>query len=230
MSSSEQYNIKYLKYANEDAMKNNIIMKLLYIIAYPLVIIFIKYSIHPNIITSISLILAPLSLFFLLADEVVFYSIILFLSIILDFCDGSVARALNKVSGSAFNYDHMSDIVKISTVLTGIGIYYNTLLLWTLTSFTLIMFMLYNITHHDISYHEMKNHFTTSNKKNNKSKILSNIKVIIGTVNGHTWLGLLIITVNYKLAITFLIYINILFFLRGIKNIRVLLKTKLMEV
>ena len=201
--------IKYLKYANVDAMKNNFIMAFFYIIAYPLVKQFIHYSIKPNTITSTSLILAPLSIIFLLFGDIYFYFLFLFLSIYLDFCDGSVARALNEVSTSAFNYDHMSDILKISIVITGIAIYFNSLLFWVITTTTIIMFMIYNITHHDISFHKRNKNDSGRNKKN---IILSNIRTLLGTINGHTWLGLLIIPVDYTGAVIYLIYINLILF------------------
>jgi phosphatidylglycerophosphate synthase len=51
---------------------------------------------------------------------------------LLDFCDGTVARMANKVSKSAFRYDHLSDLFKISLVILGVGIRYDEYLIWIL--------------------------------------------------------------------------------------------------
>ena len=87
--------------------------------------------------------------------------------------------------------------------------------------------MIYNITHHDISFHKRNKNDSGRNKKN---IILSNIRTLLGTINGHTWLGLLIIPVDYTGAVIYLIYINLILFFRSLKNINQLLISKKIEV
>jgi phosphatidylglycerophosphate synthase len=60
---------------------------------------------------------------------------------LLDFCDGTVARMANKVSKSAFRYDHLSDLFKISLVILGVGIRYNETLIWVMAFSACFVFM-----------------------------------------------------------------------------------------
>ena len=71
---------------------------------------------------------------------------------LLDFCDGTVARMANKISKMAFRYDHMSDIFKISLLILGVGIRFDDLLYWILSAT-----FIFTYTYSEILSHDLKN-------------------------------------------------------------------------
>ena len=87
----------------------NVIQLLMYRIAYPFAVLLNKLHLSPNQITTQSLVFSILAFIALIYDEGwVWFSIFWGVSLLLDFCDGTVARMANKVSKTAFRYDHMS--------------------------------------------------------------------------------------------------------------------------
>jgi len=102
------------QYVNKEAAKNNIIVYILGRFSYPFSVVFAKIGVTPNQITTLSSLLAILSSLALVYDDgwklfVLFWS----LSLLLDFCDGTVARMTDQVRKTAFRYDHTSDLFKI---------------------------------------------------------------------------------------------------------------------
>lgn len=80
-----------------------------------------KLSLTPNILTTISLLLAILAVILFYNDYYVLSAIIFFISYIFDCCDGHFARKYNKITKFGCYYDHFSDILKY--ILFGIAMY-----------------------------------------------------------------------------------------------------------
>lgn len=118
------------KYVHADI---NIVQLLMYRSAYPVAALLNRFDLSPNQITTASLLCSLFAFLALIFDPGwAWFCLFWGLSVLLDFCDGTVARMAGKVSKTAFRYDHMSDLVKISLVILGVGIRYNEILVWVL--------------------------------------------------------------------------------------------------
>ena len=131
----------------------NFIQRQMYRLAYPFAVLLNKLHFSPNLITTLSLVFTIFSFVALINDEGwVWFSICWGVSVLLDFCDGTVARMSDRVSKTGFRYDHMSDTFKISLVVLGVGIRNDEMLFWILSN-TLIFFYGYS----EILSHDLKN-------------------------------------------------------------------------
>ena len=208
-------------YINKNAVKHNFIMLLLYNLAYPTSLVFARLSIKPNVITSLSALFALIALVFLIQAQGYLLFIIFWLTAIhLDFCDGTVARISGNISKSAFNYDHVSDLIKVSLILLGAGIRYNTPVLWILSFTSLMLFLLMTILNHELGYHISSqdvdigkinisgrdNGYKSKYEKLIHMPILRQFITIIFTVNAHTLLGFIVLPFGQLYAIYFLFY------------------------
>jgi phosphatidylglycerophosphate synthase len=120
-------------------VKDSTLLHLMYIISSPLAKIFVLYNIKPNTITTLSNLSALISFIFIFYD---FYLFAFFwtLSLILDICDGIVARATKQSNAFGSFYDHFSDVLKIMILYFIIAQYYNSYIIWVLISLNMIIF------------------------------------------------------------------------------------------
>ncbi len=236
--------MKYLfknKHLNHEAINNNFVMLLLYHSANPTSLFLAWLSISPNAITSLSIIFSLVAFLFLILNlNPLFFIVFWFFSIHLDFCDGTVARMTNKQSKNAFNYDHMSDIFKIFLIFLGVGIKYNSLVVWVLTSTSIFSFLFMSILNHDYSSFSVnlksRNNYQNSLKKESELKrnikkllrfpVLIHFSTIFFTINAHTLLGFFIFPLGEKYAITFLSYFSIISIFLSIRIIKKLIVLK----
>jgi len=129
----------------------NIVQLLMYRFAYPFAVLLNNLRVSANLVTSLSLIFSILAFSALAFDEGwVLFSIFWGVTVLLDFCDGTVARMSNKVSKQAFRYDHMSDLFKIFLLFLGAGMRYDTGVVWIVSVVVLFLFMYFMILNHDI--------------------------------------------------------------------------------
>lgn len=84
--------------------------------------IFKNLGLTPNILTTISLLLAIFSIILFYYDYYILSAIVFFISYIFDCCDGHYARKYNMVTKFGCYYDHMSDTLKY--ILFGIVMFY----------------------------------------------------------------------------------------------------------
>lgn len=117
------------------------LLRLVYIINFPLVKLFLYYKVQPNTITTLSLISATLSYYFLFNNLYLFIAFWTF-ALFFDVCDGMVARATKNYSLNGSFYDHYSDIVKILFLFLFVALKYNVTAIWVLTMLTTIVFSL----------------------------------------------------------------------------------------
>ena len=75
-----------------------------------------------------------------------------FFSYILDYADGTLARMTNSVGKTALRYDHISDLLKISLIFLGFGLYYNDHAIWILTFSSAVFYLFYTVLNHQLSF------------------------------------------------------------------------------
>ena len=98
----------------------------LYQISLPLARLLWKFNFSANLVSFLSLISAFVAATLLVTGQALFlFCIFWILSIILDFCDGMVARLSNSSNKSSFDLDHFLDLVKFSFITLALGIYWN---------------------------------------------------------------------------------------------------------
>lgn len=140
------------KYVNHKAVVNNDLLLLMYRTSYPFAVFLNKLRLTPNQITTQSLIFSILAFFALVYDEGwVWFSLFWGISVLFDFCDGTVARMTDRVSKTAFRYDHMSDTFKISLLVLGVGIRNNNMFFWILCATLIFLYTFSEILSHDLS-------------------------------------------------------------------------------
>ena len=215
------------KYVNHKAVVGNVVLLLMYRFVYPFAVLLNKLNLSPNQITTQSLVFSILAFAALVFDEGwILFSIFWGVSVLLDFCDGTVARMANKVSKSAFRYDHMSDLFKIPLVIMGSGLRYENSLIWILAfsaSFCFLYADILNQTIGCIAKHVAQPQKLSSNSKNSlglnsrmrdryrivawivKSdllfKLIKNTRTVLLTINGHTLLVIFLLPFGYEFAL-----------------------------
>jgi len=73
----------------------------------------------------LSIVVTVIGCLLLATGNVTGYLILGAVAVVLDFCDGTVARMSNAVSKSALRYGHMSDLIKSAAIFLCVAIYYS---------------------------------------------------------------------------------------------------------
>jgi phosphatidylglycerophosphate synthase len=225
------------KYVNHGAVVGNVLLLLMYRFAYPFAYILNKLGLSPNQITTQSFVFTILAFFSLVYDEGWrFFCFFWGMAVLLDFCDGTVARMTDKVSKTAFRYDHMSDIFKIYLVVLGACVRNNEILFWLLGSTLIFFYGFLEILTHDLKCIRQKKQTSDSfvasaNSPSTKKRIrerfvligyllekfpliMESIIVIYGSVravlftfNGHTLLFFFLFPIGGLVTKTVLTYL-----------------------
>ncbi|MFT4802826.1 MAG: phosphatidylglycerophosphate synthase [Psychroserpens sp.] len=225
------------EYAKNRATEQNLILLGMYRFAYPFSLVLNRLHVTANQITIASIIFAMLAAFFLINSNEngnVYFFVFWFLSLLLDFCDGTVARMSNNTSKTALKFDHLSDLFKIFIVMLGASIHYDQLIVWCVSMSASFLFMYYMVVNHQLSGVRAlisKNCMREENvsvvekvkfyhvKKVIKSDVLikklKSIYIPCVTINGHTLLIFLFLPWGEKIAISVCLYFSLLS-LRGI--------------
>ena len=227
---------KYLKFSNKNAIGENSIQKLLYILGYFFALIAKLFGLTPNGLTLISFLCALLAFASLVISNLYSFVTFWFVAYILDYADGTLARMTNSKGKTALRYDHFSDLLKILLIFLGFALYYDNQIIWILTFGATSLYLFYTILNHELGnvikltnmykrllkIKESKNYNNkTLNKK--KLKIIDQIKLFIKkkpflknfilnffniflTINGHTLLIFFFIPISSSFAIILLTY------------------------
>ena len=204
-----------LKYANQGAMHLNPIVTILYYVTSPVSIILARIGLSPNFISFLSLLFAILSFFFYYDNPLsIYFSLFWFVSVILDFCDGQVARINNKISHSGFNLDHYLDLLKFILLCTVLYSYNSGYFYSILYLVVLFLFLVFEILTLDFrnKIHMVNN--VSSNMPDNascKPKWLMCLYVSIFTVNAHTMVLLTLIPFSFFVAHSLFIFLGFVF-------------------
>ena len=209
----------------------NFVQIVMYRIAYPFAVMLNKLHLSPNQITTASLLFAILAFVALVFDNGwVWFSIFWGLSVLLDVCDGTVARMANKVSKSAFRYDHMSDLFKVSLIVLGIGIRYDNSLIWILAFSACFTFLYADAVNRELGIARSRQVSDgkesppkSATRRRDKYpfvawvvkydllvKLYKNIFAVLFTINGHTLLLFFIFPFGPEITIWGLCYLIII--------------------
>lgn len=219
------FKIFSINYAKTSAIKNNPIQRAMYRATYPLALALNKFGISPNKITSASILFSIASAASLLIYESpLLFSILWLTSLSLDLCDGVVARMSNRVSTTAFRYDHYSDLFKYFIVATAAIAKYNSVWASVTIGGSIFFFMFYSLLHLDISSRksiEKKDQVESHEYENTLS--IESLKTVALSINGHTYLYIALIGIGEKTSIAVFLYICLVSMMRSALLIRTLI-------
>lgn len=94
-------------------LEDNGVLFYMYVVALPVARLLVAAGCSANVITGLSFVLAAFSCVALLLDQNVIFGILWLLSILLDLCDGMVARLKQTASAGGFDIDSFADILKM---------------------------------------------------------------------------------------------------------------------
>ena len=216
---------------------NNPVIWLVSLISFPISKLFVTFKISPNFVTILSFILMIMSCSFLLQGNLFLFSLTFIFSILLDFCDGQVARLIKKSNNTKFRFDHFSDIIKISIIYLTFGILFDEFYSWI---FFFISYLLF--------FSNIYLHSSVVNAEKAKSNLLKNKKIkftffkyfklnifmmiykiiipLVTTFNAHSLFLILLILIDIKMIYVVFLYFNFVFIFRIFKNSKKLLNTK----
>lgn len=232
----------YLKYASKLAI-NNPLMAAMYTLAYPTAKVFNKIGITPNAVTAFSFIFAILAFFSLLNERLDLFFVFWFVAYLLDFVDGTLARMTANERKKALRIDHMSDLLKISLLFLGFGLYFDSAEIWMLTFISSTGYLFYSILNHDlgsvqkiISLQEGASEGCNQLNKDNSNGLSAKERIIgslpfgrnffsliynvIFVINGHTLIIFFFIPLGKNIASIILIYFCLVVFLQSFLRIK----------
>jgi phosphatidylglycerophosphate synthase len=187
----------------------NFLMLLISYLAYPLTLVLVMLKIKPNSITCISLLLAICASYQFILGNFKYFFIFWILSLLLDFCDGQVARISKLVNKTAFNFDLLSDILKFFIIILSSAIYYNTEKYWIISFFFIFLFLFYQVL---VAYYENKKKtglFQAVLKKHKiYIKIFKQFKHFFFRIDGHSHLLFLFLGLNINYALLAIVYMQ----------------------
>jgi phosphatidylglycerophosphate synthase len=203
-------------YINIKAVEDNPVLYYLYRIFYPIARLLNFFKLSPNLITFISLVFALFAATAIIFKDSTLFFLCWFISIALDFCDGTVARMKNKVSKMAFRVDHTSDLIKIYLIICSNAIYYSDQTIWVISTSSLFFFMSFTLINHDLGF----NRLTITNKTTSaiKSIKLKKIYRVFCSINGHTLFIFMLLPISIELSYLVLFYfasLSLFLFFRG---------------
>jgi phosphatidylserine synthase len=204
----------------------NYLMLLISYFAYPLTLVFVKLKIKPNLITCISLLLAIYASYQFILGHFKYFSIFWILSILLDFCDGQVARITKTINKTAFNFDSLSDLLKIFIIILSSAIYYNYQFYWIISCLLVFLFFFHEVLFVYLINLKQKNSLFIgifSNKEFFK-KILIRIVHFFLRIDGHSILLFLLLALNLHFALLTMIYMQFVLLLNILRVSYLLMK------
>jgi len=213
---------------------NNIILWLLSYLCLPISKLFNYFKFTPNFLTFLSFIFMVLGCRELLNENLSNFCFLLLISVILDICDGQVARLSKNINNTKIDLDHLSDIIKICFIYLSFGILLNNKITW-IYIFSANFFYLFHCI-----LHTKLNEINKQNQKKN-IKILKpmffnyfSINIfwmlckicipLILTFNAHSLLLFLLILIDLKFLNLILFYFIILYIYRILKSLKSLAK------
>jgi phosphatidylglycerophosphate synthase len=141
------------QFVNRAAVSNNRLLLLMYRFAYPFARLLNKLNVSPDVITSLSLASAIFAFGSLVENAgSAWFCTFWGLTVLLDFCDGTVARMSNRIATRAFRYDHMSDIFKIFLVVLGAAIHFDERVIWVMSATFVFAYLYSEVLSHDLKH------------------------------------------------------------------------------
>ena len=204
----------------------NLLMLLISYLVYPLSLVFVKLKIKPNLITSVSLLSAIYGSYQFTLGNFKLFCIFWILSILLDFCDGQVARISKIINKTSFNFDSLSDLLKIFIIILSSAIYYNTQLYWIVSCSSVFSFLFHEVLYTHFIHLKKKVSLFQNQLIKNKFyiKILKIVISIFFRIDGHSILLFLLLASNLYFSILTLIYMQLILLLNILRLSYLLVK------
>ena len=136
-------------------------------LAYTLATIAKKLSLTPNGLTLISFAFALLAFASLVKKNLCSFVALWFIAYILDYVDGTLARMTNSKGKTALRYDHISDLLKITLIFLGFGLYYDNQVIWILTFISATLYLFYTVLNHELNMVQKLSEISISLSKKN---------------------------------------------------------------
>lgn len=184
------------RYANHGTIGHNLLLLAMYRFAFPFARALNALGLTPNQITALSCAAAVGAAAALVLQPDAWLFIVLWaLSLLLDFCDGTVARMSDRVSRTAFRFDHMSDLAKVSLVIVAAGWRHQDTALWLFASAALFAFLYYAVISQELKAVRLQlpetNAGSETANRSFQGRLPVPVRVLyaaLATVNGHTLL------------------------------------------
>lgn len=228
---------KFLKYGNKHCSVSPI-MALMYLIAYPIALLFAKIRIKPNLVTFFSFLFSTFAFASLCHSRVMYFCIFWLIAYLLDFVDGTLARMTNQIRKKALRFDHHSDLIKIFLLFLGFGFYFDKKHVWVMCFISACLYLFYTILNHDLNYtkkllkvtkSQNSNKIVSQNDNQSTKKILPSVLIrnifayFKGTfliIHGHTLVIFFIIPLDEKFAFYTMIYFSLILTFQSYYRIR----------
>ena len=120
------------------------------------------------------------------------------------------------VNETEFDLDINVDLLKNCIIFTSIAYFYNDAFYWICTCLLIFLYTYFIKTHLIISKIQKSKDI---NDKVNKITILGHLKIILLSINAHTFLVVPLMLINLKYAFIILLYMCGLFGVHTLKNI-----------
>jgi len=141
------------QYVNRGAIGSNMLLYAMYRFAYPFAFVLNRLGVTPDAITTLSILTAILAFASLVLDAPYPWFVLLWaLTILLDFCDGTVARMSERIATRMFRFDHMSDMGKIGLVVLGTALRSDETAVWVLGFVFVFLYLYSEIMNHDLKH------------------------------------------------------------------------------
>lgn len=141
------------QYVNRGAIGSNVLLYAMYRFAYPFAFVLNRLGVTPDAITTLSVLTAILAFASLVLDAPYSWFVLLWaLTILLDFCDGTVARMSGRIATRMFRFDHMSDMVKLGLVVLGTALRFDETAVWVLGFVFVFLYLYSEIMNHDLKH------------------------------------------------------------------------------
>jgi phosphatidylglycerophosphate synthase len=213
------------KFFTKSAEINFLMLWISYLV-YPLSLILVKLKIKPNLITFVSLLSAIYGSFQFILGNFADFTIFWVSSIFLDFCDGQVARISKSENKTAFNFDSLSDLMKISLITLSSAIYYNIKLYWIISCCFIFLFLFHEVLFTHFGNLKKKASIFENELIKNKVyvKIFKQLTHFFFRIDGHSLLFFLFLALNINFALIILVYMQFVLLLNIFRVSYLLLK------
>lgn len=141
------------------------LLKVLYYIAIPFAHIAHKLRLSANVVTHLSTACSAISVYFLFQERAFQFVLFQFIALILDLCDGMIARKTASATPLGGFTDHFSDIIKIITLLLAVGIKHDQLTIWILSFLITVGFLTMQILNYQIQINKTKVPINSTGRK-----------------------------------------------------------------
>ena len=207
----------------------NFLILLISYLVYPLSLVLVKFKIKPNLITSVSLLLAIYSSYQFILGNFKYFTIFWTLSLLLDFCDGQVARISKIINKTAFNFDSLSDLLKIFIIILSSAIYYNYQLYWIISCLSVFLFLFHDVLYAYFIHLKKRESLFQNQLIKNKLyiKILKSFANLFFKIDGHSILFFLLLALNLQYATLTLIYMQLILLLNIFRFSYLLIRTNI---